>query len=186
MPGNPFAGGSPSAALDRLAQTLVRTEPLDPGAVAEGERRRGDAAAALEVGGEALEDRRRAEIDLQARKVEAAGLARGVQQGRRVVHPPPFEQDRLAQPPDEPRRVRLLGDGRDREARRMGRGRRVAHEDARVRGHPALGRGVHRPERQVERVAGLDLPPQADDYEGEPQPRAEFDLQAAELRLGRP
>ena len=186
MPGNPSADGSPSRRARRLAQPLVRAEPLDPVAVAELDRRRRDAAAALEVGGEALQDRRRAEVDLQAREVEAAGLARGVQQGRRVVHPPPLEQDRLAQPPDEPCRVRLVGHGRDRQPRRMGRRRRVAHEHARVGGHPALGRGVHRLERQGGASRASICRRRPDDHEGERQPVAEFDLQAAELRLGRP
>ena len=93
--------GSAPAAERRLAQPLVRPDPSTRAPPPNANAGVVIAAAALEVGGEALDDRLGAEVDPQAVKVEAAGLARGVQQRRRAVHPPPLEQDRLAQPPDE-------------------------------------------------------------------------------------
>ena len=186
MPGNPPAVGSPAAAIAASRRRSYGPNPSIRSPPGNSNAGVVDPAAALEVGGEALEDRGRSEVDVQAAEVEAAGLARGVQQRRRVVHPASLEQDRLAQPPDEPRRVGLVGHGRDRQPGRMGRRRRAPHEHARVGGHPARGRGVDRLERQYGRVGALDLPPQAHDHEGERQPVAEFDLQATELRLRRP
>ena len=65
-----------------LAQPLVRSVALDRGPVAEHHGRRGRAAAALEVGREALDDRVRAEVHAQALEVEPAGLAGPRRAGR--------------------------------------------------------------------------------------------------------
>jgi hypothetical protein len=175
MPGKPSAGSAPAASA------ASRQRSGDPFAAAEHDGRRPHAPSALDVGRETLDDRVRAEVDPQPVEVQPADFAGGVEQGGRGVHAAALEQDRLAQAADVWPGIALLGDRRDRQARRVGRGRWIAQEDTRVGRHAALRCRLH---DVVGERRGVSF--QTDDDEGEAHSGAEFGLKAPELRLGRP
>jgi hypothetical protein len=142
-----------------------------------------DRPSAFELGAEALDDGVEPKSDPQALEIQAADLAGGLQQRRRVVHPAPLEQDRLPQ-------AAQIGARFGCSETAAAPGRRDATSSADHPGRCAIDRHPRRlggPRRTPPPLAGVaEAGGEAADHEGDGHLVVEVDFQAPQVRFHRP